>query len=121
MIYENFLSCILAGVIGDCLGAPPEGKKFLDESSFWFYTDDNQMTLASCEAIIENSGEISPELFAKTFLRWYIEGKITGIGFTTKFALDNLKNSVHWAFSEKHGEYSAGNGTAMRIAPLSFF
>ena len=36
-------------------------------------------------------------------------------------ALQELQVGGHWALVGRKGEYAAGNGAAMRIAPLSFF
>src|SRR6185503_17125161 len=46
--------------------------------------------------------------------------RITGMGASTLKALRDLDAGVHWALAGAKGEMSAGNGAAMRIAPLAF-
>ena len=82
-------------------------------------TDDTQLTVATCEAIIDG-GNADPETIAARFLHWFRRGQITGIGSSTLKALTELGVGGHWACVGATGEYSAGNGAAMRIAPLAF-
>ena len=83
-------------------------------------TDDTQLTLATCESIIQ-SNVISPERVAKHFVRWFRERRITGIGSSTLKALVELDAGGHWALVGAIGDRAAGNGAAMRVAPLAFF
>lgn len=46
---------------------------------------------------------------------------IRGIGITTNEALYRLLSGVNWKKSGRRGEHAAGNGTAMRIAPIGLF
>ena len=52
---------------------------------------------------------------------WFGDGKVTGLGSSTLKALRDLQAGAHWALSGARGEYAAGNGAAMRAAPLAFF
>jgi ADP-ribosyl-[dinitrogen reductase] hydrolase len=45
---------------------------------------------------------------------------LTGLGASTSKALSELNIGGHWALVGRKGEMSAGNGAAMRIAPLAF-
>jgi ADP-ribosyl-[dinitrogen reductase] hydrolase len=54
-------------------------------------------------------------------LEWYNKGKLSGLGSSTLKALRDLQVGAHWALSGRSGQYAAGNGAAMRIAPLAFF
>jgi ADP-ribosyl-[dinitrogen reductase] hydrolase len=114
--------CILAGAIGDAMGGPFEGQsgpiKFR-ESAHWSISDDSQLTLAACESIIK-AGEVSPEHIAAQFLLWHRARRLTGLGSSTLKALRDLDAGAHWALAGARGEMSAGNGAAMRIAPLAF-
>ena len=83
-------------------------------------TDDTQLTLATCESIIQ-TGNVSPEGIAQKMLEWYNKGKLNGLGSSTLKALRDLQIGAHWGLSGRTGEYAAGNGAAMRIAPLAFF
>jgi ADP-ribosylglycohydrolase len=82
-------------------------------------SDDTQLTLATCESIVE-CGRVDPENLAGHFLRWFLAGRIVGIGSSTLKAMRDLAIGTHWALSGASGEFAAGSGAAMRIAPLSF-
>jgi ADP-ribosylglycohydrolase len=114
--------CILGGVIGDALGGPFEGQPGplrFHERTVWSISDDSQLTLATCESIIE-LGKVSPEHIAQRFVHWYRERRISGLGSSTLKSLRDLDAGVHWALAGAKGEMTAGNGAAMRIAPLAF-
>ncbi|HYO78578.1 MAG TPA: ADP-ribosylglycohydrolase family protein, partial [Thermoanaerobaculia bacterium] len=81
---------------------------------------DTQLTLASCEAIIR-AERIAPEDIAGRMLAWYRDRRITGIGSSTLKAMRDLEAGAHWALAGARGERAAGNGAAMRIAPVAFF
>ncbi len=131
-IAEKFEGCIIGGAIGDALGSGyenlleendkkvfyPFGKpeKKIPE---WKITDDTQLTLATCEAIIENQ-KIRTENFAEKYLEYYKQRKISGIGSSTLKALRELEVGGHWSQVGRKGEYAAGNGAAMRIVPIAF-
>jgi ADP-ribosyl-[dinitrogen reductase] hydrolase len=57
---------------------------------------------------------------ASHFLRWFLAGRIRGIGSSTLKAMRDLAVGTHWALAGANGEFAAGNGAAMRIAPLAF-
>ena len=119
---SQILGCILGRALGDAWGGPWEGKpghlafQIPSRSSV---SDDTQLTLATCESIIE-SGGINAERLASHFATWFAAGRISGIGSNTLKAMRDLVGGVHWALAGSRGEYSAGNGAAMRIAPLAF-
>ena len=85
----------------------------------WFLSDDTQMTLATCEAIGE-FGTVNAELIADRYVRWFRRHRISGMGASTLKALADLATGVHWSMAGRKGEMAAGNGAAMRIAPLAF-
>lgn len=119
---DHVRGCIIGGVIGDALGGPFEGRPGpleFQEHTTWSISDDSQLTLATCESIIE-LGKVAPEHIAQRFVHWYRARRITGMGASTLKALRDLDAGVHWALSGAKGEMSAGNGAAMRIAPLAF-
>ena len=114
--------CILAGVLGDAMGGPFEGRQSPFEWSApkkWLISDDSQLTLATCESIA-TTGSITPESIAENFLIWFRGGRVTGLGGSTLKALRDLDAGAHWALAGAKGEMSGGNGAAMRIAPLAF-
>lgn len=120
---DRVLGCIFGGAIGDAMGgayenlqAPPETESSLT----WKLSDDTQLTIATCEAIIEANGQVQPELIAARFAEWHRQCRVTGIGASTLKALTELVAGGHWALVGRKGERAAGNGAAMRIAPLAF-
>src|ERR1051325_7708904 len=114
--------CIIGGVIGDAMGGPFDGQpgplRFHEPAS-WSISADSQLTLATCESIIE-IGKVSPEHIAQRFVAWYRARRISGLGSSTLKALRDLDAGAHWALAGAKGEMAAGNGAAMRIAPLAF-
>lgn len=81
------------------------------------WSDDTSMTLATC-ASIKDCGGIDTEDMLKKFIAWAndgeyaIDGRVFDIGGTTSMALCRGKGSID--------EWSNGNGSLMRIAPLAF-
>jgi ADP-ribosylglycohydrolase len=121
-VADSILGCLYGGAIGDAAGAAAEGTTTgtirLDASN-WQFTDDTQLTLATCEAILER-GAPDPEAIAAAMVRWFRQGRLTGLGSTTLKALVDLEAGAHWALAGGRGERTAGNGAAMRIAPVAF-
>lgn len=120
---DRVLGCILGGAIGDAFGGAYENAPALveiDDSEDWELSDDTQLTIATCEAIIEANGNVEPELIAARFANWHRQHRVTGIGASTLKALTELVAGGHWALVGAKGERAAGNGAAMRIAPLAF-
>src|SRR5260370_24784816 len=112
---DRILGSLLGGALGDAWGGPWEGKtgpvpfEMQQRASL---SDDTQLTLATCESIIEHK-RVDPEHLAPRFAEWFRRGRITGIGSSTLKALRDLAGGVHWALAGSRGEYSAGNGAAM--------
>ena len=128
---ERFAGCILGGAIGDAYGSGYENLPKEDDTLFypfgkppqkipqWQITDDTQLTLATCEAIIATE-RLTPEIAANWFLKYYQQKLIYGIGASTLKAMKELAVGGHWSQVGRRGEYAAGNGAAMRIAPIAF-
>lgn len=110
--FDAVLGCLLGGAIGDAFGG-------VAERGGLSLSDDTQLTLATCESIAA-SRDIKPELLAETFRNGFRAGRFTGLGSSTLKALTDLDAGAHWALSGAQGEMAAGNGAAMRIAPLAF-
>jgi ADP-ribosyl-[dinitrogen reductase] hydrolase len=119
---SRIAGCLLAGALGDAIGAHYEGKAsctdFAVPASLRI-TDDTQLTLATCDSLIEIRGVV-PESIAKHFVRWFQAGRLRGLGASTLKALTELSAGGHWALVGATGERSAGSGAAMRVAPLAF-
>ena len=119
---ERITGCILGGAIGDAFGGPYEGATLpvkFDHQLEWRLSDDTQLTLATCEAI-SNSQQVDPATISSSFVTWYRNSRLSGLGASTFKALSELNVGGHWAFVGRKGEMAAGNGAAMRIAPLAF-
>ncbi|HEY7370769.1 MAG TPA: ADP-ribosylglycohydrolase family protein [Polyangia bacterium] len=112
---------VLGGAIGDGWGRPYEGAitdRYPPPLEL-VTTDDTQLTLATCEAVAA-AGTVDPAAIAARFLAWFREGRLRGLGSSTTKALRDLAAGAHWALAGAKGERAAGNGAAMRIAPLAF-
>jgi ADP-ribosyl-[dinitrogen reductase] hydrolase len=132
LLQYQFESCILGGAIGDAWGSSFENQQVPDHSTTfflgqqkepdrqWAFTDDTQLTMATCEALCL-PGPFDPAALATNFVRYYRERKLTGIGASTLKAIIELQAGAHWSQVARSGEFAAGNGAAMRIAPFAFF
>jgi ADP-ribosylglycohydrolase len=123
-LVDSILGCIVGGAIGDAAGAASEGMPGCPAAEAlcredWQLTDDTQLTLATCEALADR-GSPDPAAIAASFLRWFRGRRLTGLGASTLKALCDLDAGAHWALAGRKGERGAGNGAAMRIAPLAF-
>jgi ADP-ribosyl-[dinitrogen reductase] hydrolase len=126
----RFEGCILAGAIGDAWGSCFENVPLRDDSRTfylgkiappppqWMLTDDTWLTLATCEIL--SPGKDTAALAAQ-FLQYYKSGRMAGMGASTLKAMQDLSAGIHWRYAGTSGEYSAGNGAAMRIAPFAFW
>ncbi|HHT9130985.1 MAG TPA: ADP-ribosylglycohydrolase family protein [Candidatus Tripitaka californicus] len=149
-IKDRFLGCLLGLAIGDALGMPFEGWSPASIKRQWRrggfetrpylpspprglnpgqYTDDTLMALCHVHSLIEK-GRVEPEDISQKFIEWYDSGNLRGIGATTAHAIRRLKKgrsyragalSPAWHESGATGEYAAGNGGTMRIAPVGLF
>lgn len=133
---SKFEGCLLGLAIGDALGMPFEGwrptwimsklggrvKDFLPDSSRGLkagqWTDDTKMAQYLSMSIKRSGGRYSPEEAAGWYVRWFDSGDLRGIGGATAESILRLKAGIGWRESGKTGEYAAGNGTAMRCAPI---
>ncbi len=119
---QKVLGCIAGGAIGDAFGGPYEGLEgpiTVGEDDPWRLSDDTQLTLATCEAI-GPAGSVSPETVSARMLAWFREGRLSGLGASTYNAVRDLGLGAHWSLAGRKGEMAAGNGAAMRAAPLAF-
>jgi len=122
-VRDRILGCILGGAIGDAFGSPYEGRRppiVISEADELRLSDDTQLTLATCEAIASRNGSVDPAAIAERFAHWHRASRVTGMGASTYKALTELVAGGHWALAGRKGERAAGNGAAMRAAPLAF-
>lgn len=116
---EKVKACLLMGALGDAYGSKYEQSDIPAGDAPWFFTDDTQLTMATCESIMAH-GSVDPEHLSQNFRRWYRDRRLTGLGASTLKALVELVGGGNWSQVGAKGEMSAGNGAAMRIAPLAF-
>ncbi|KAA0126214.1 hypothetical protein FY557_18420 [Chryseobacterium sp. SN22] len=64
---------------------------------------------------------ITPENLINKFTEYYRSHKLIGIGASTLKAILDNEAGIHWSQAGRTGEFAAGNGGAMRIAPFAFF
>lgn len=129
---DKFEACIIGGAIGDAWGSSFENESLIDDSTIyylfgkqeknrnWYITDDTQMTLATCE-VLADIKSFNPEILIDKFIEYYRNNKLMGIGSATLKAIIDKEAGLHWSQAGRTGEYAAGNGVAMRIAPFAFF
>lgn len=128
---DRFTGCLLGLAIGDALGANFEGQdadaileRFAtaDElmeyprQEMW-YTDDTQMAIGVCEALIEH-GEIVDASLCRAFVSNYVPSR--GYGSGARAVLESMEESRNYRqVAERYFPGgSFGNGAAMRVAPV---
>jgi len=131
-ITARFTGCLLAAAIGDCLGAAYEGYSGTDLAEAYYdgrfkpasmsmgeWTDDTSMLVGTAQSLAER-GAVNGEDMARRYLAWFEAGG-RGIGRSTYHAMKRLQAGTAWSEAGESGEYAAGNGVAMRIAPIGLF
>jgi ADP-ribosyl-[dinitrogen reductase] hydrolase len=99
------------------------GGPFALEPGQW--TDDTSMALCLAESLVECRGFDELDQM-KRYVRWWQEGHLSStgrcfdIGNATRGALSRFTRSGI-AFSGSADENTAGNGSAMRLAPVAMF
>jgi len=127
---DRFRGTLLGVAIGDALGRPVEGSSrervqarfgVLRDFLPWrgwsggpqgTITDDTQMAMCLAASMVANDG-LAPEDLAARFADWVEYGR--GKGHTCTEACLNLQAGMAWW---EAGVVSAGNGAAMRSAPI---
>jgi ADP-ribosylglycohydrolase len=142
---SRFTGCILGQAVGDALGFPVEGwpaeqtaaavtpfpNHFTSHPCGLFppgqYTDDTQMMRAILTSLLERCPEASegrdrvdPTDIAARFVPLWRDGEIVGRGGATTEAVLRLMAGVSWRESGTPAP-RAGNGSAMRTAPLGLW
>lgn len=142
---EKFMGCLVGCAIGDAVGAPVESLGFqhcqkyvqnyvrpqrfetirraaygdLPTLPFGQVTDDTQLTVLLALAI-KRAGRPSPEYFGDLLVQSFAANRVVGSGRATRYAVANLTTGMHWREAGAPPP-QAGNGTAMRAAPLGLF
>jgi len=135
---NRFRGCLLGQCLADALGAPVEGRegKVCYEFIYnmvvdWFnnahpdtnwtgqYTDDSQLARDLLESLVDCRGFV-PDDYARRIAIIFKENRIVGRGIATDNAANNLIAGVPWNEAGMPAP-DAGNGTAMRAAPIGLF
>lgn len=129
---DGYRGALLGTAVGDALGRPAEGsrrhlgeaqrERFADFQPWHGWsggprgtiTDDTQMTMCVAESLVATGGVLDPADLAERFVDWLPLGR--GKGRTCVAACRALTDGVDWWESGVDG--SAGNGAAMRAAPV---
>jgi ADP-ribosylglycohydrolase len=134
---DRFRGCLVGQALGDACGFPLEGmpparcreqaekavagKLERSEAGFAFgqYTDDTQMAVAIAKSLVAKQGA-DPDHVSAYFSELWSSGRIVGQGLACRQAILNIQDGVGW---DQAGapEGRAGNGTAMRTAPVGLF
>lgn len=134
---SRFIGCLLGLACGDALGQPVEAfppdrirAQFGEVRDFMpgdprlplplgagQWTDDTQMALDIARSILRR-GKVDPEDIAREFVADHETQGIRFSGFAVTYALKRLRKGIPWDRSGLDDEQSAGNGAAMRVAPV---
>ncbi|MAQ16206.1 MAG: hypothetical protein CMN30_15625 [Sandaracinus sp.] len=119
---DRIRGSLLAGAVADGLAFAHEGRAPGPVGGLRLgrVSDDTELTLATCAALVEASGAVQPEAIAEHFVRWHRQRGFSGLGAATLQAVRDLSLGGHWALVGRRGEMAAGNGAAIRVAPLAF-
>ncbi len=131
-------SVLLGVAVGDAVGVPFEFRSreimqknpAIDMVGYGTYnqppgtfSDDSSLTFCLAEALTKG---FDLQEIANNFIKWVEEdywtahGEVFDIGIATHEAISNLMNGDSPEVSGGDDEYSNGNGSLMRIAPLLF-
>ncbi len=126
-LLEKFKGSLIGAFLGDSLGKEVEGRRVTTEEYVeklkscqyvWDgdYTDDTEMMIALCEALIDS--EFNPERIAQKFVENY--HSFRGYGRGARKVIKLLRQGIPWHEAGKNSfpGGSFGNGAAMRIAPI---
>lgn len=123
------------GATGDALGRPTEAKSWdlirrlwspdgVTEFQPWHgwqsgpigtWTDDTQLTIEVAKTILESDGHVDPRLLSEKRRAWLPHGR--GKGRATTSAILAMDAGAPW-WEAGPSVASAGNGAAMRAAPV---
>jgi ADP-ribosylglycohydrolase len=135
---QRILGGLWGSLIGDALGVPVE---FLDRVTVQSdpvkdmrgfgthrqpagtWSDDSSLLLCSVDSLLRR--EFDTEDFGKLFCAWHREGlwtphgEVFDAGVTTVNALSRIATGVRAEFAGGDDQFSNGNGSLMRILPVS--
>ncbi len=135
---DRFLGCLLGMGIGDALGMPVEGwsHQRIEDTYGWIdhyvplsdergnvvlqageITGDTEMSLCLVEGLISANGFVDPESVGLRLIRLLDGPSGRSLGKTTRLAIALMEESGDYQ-SGVSGDWPAGNGAAVSIAPL---
>ncbi len=138
---ERIKGALFGFFVGDALGVPVEfvGRDYLKKDKVTkmleygthnqpvgTWSDDSSMVIATIDSLINNKG-INYNDIMNNFLKWYKEGeyspngKVFDIGNETYSELLKYKNDNTNFLCGSNDIYSNGNGSLMRILPISLY
>lgn len=136
---DRFRGALLGVLVGDCFGAPFEGRRVdpnlaqdrintLVETTTGNelkYTDDTAMTISTCRSLIGNRG-LDPRDLAKQFSEMFFREPHRGYGGAVRQVFSLLRETKYQdpygpATIQFDGNGSFGNGAAMRCNGIALF
>ena len=136
MTLDRRRGCLFGLAVGDALGAAVEFESPGDFEPVVGYrdggphklapgewTDDTSMALALADSIAEDGWDINEQ--AQRYVAWWrtgaysVNGRVFDIGNTTVAALRRFQQTGDAWTSGDASDYSSGNGSLMRLAPVA--
>lgn len=115
-VVEGQAADIAAGYVRDCLECGRAGERAHPEYPFGQYSDDTQLARELLLSVREAAGW-NPACFARRLSDLFHRGLDIGAGPGTRAAAARLAGGMSWREAGTAPPY-AGNGSAMRAAPL---
>lgn len=137
-IQNRFRGALVGVLIGDCFGAPFEGRRvnpaalteqidaMVTEGEHYFkYTDDTAMTKSTCKSLIVNKG-LDPRHLAREYSEGFFKEPRRGYGAAVRQVFSLLRETNYHdpfgpASKQFEGTGSFGNGAAMRCNGIALF
>ena len=136
---DQFSGCLIGQCLGDALGFAVEGfspkacERYVEDIlktgkagefghwpfPFGQYSDDSQLARELMQSYI-SCKKFDPADYAERIKLIFVEKRIVGFGYSTKEAAKRLCQGISWEESGAPPP-SAGNGSAMRAAPIGLF
>jgi ADP-ribosylglycohydrolase len=136
---DQFSGCLVGQCLGDALGFVVEGfspeacKRYVEDIlkteragefgrwpfPFGQYSDDSQLARELLQSYVACK-KFDPADYAERIKLIFAEKRIVGFGYSTKEAVKRLSQGISWEESGAPAP-SAGNGSAMRAAPVGLF
>jgi len=136
---DQFSGCLIGQCLGDALGFVVEGfspeacKRYVEDYlitgqkiefgrfpfPFGQYSDDSQLARELIQSYVA-CNKFDPNDYAERIRLIFAEKRIVGFGYATKQASKRLSQGIPWEDSGTPPP-SAGNGSAMRAAPIGLF